>query len=222
MLCLSMKRPGPEWMRELLEHAGIRLNPTQLDQLWRYHTLLRARNKDRDLTRIVDFQQMVVKHYVDCMYVGKLMKLPSPLLDVGSGAGFPGIPIKIRYPHLQVTLAEPRPRRVEFLREAVEALGLQRTDVFEHKVVSRSFTTPMAGVITRALETMDKTILRTSGCTPAGSKLIFMKGPSAQPELDEAMKRFGSQLRVVQDEHYRLPGTPHQRRLIVLERVASG
>jgi len=214
-----MKRPGPEWMRELLERADIRLNPTQLDQLWRYHTLLRSRNKDRDLTRIVDFQQMVVKHYIDCMYVGKLTQLPSPLLDVGTGAGFPGIPIKIRYPHLHVILAEPRPRRVEFLREAVEALGLQRTDVFEHKVVSRSFTTPVAGVITRALETMDKTILRTSGCTPPGSRLIFMKGPSAQPELDEAMRRFGSQLEIVQDEHYRLPNMLEQkRRLIVLKK----
>jgi 16S rRNA (guanine527-N7)-methyltransferase len=215
-----MKRPGPDWMREILERADIRLNPQQLDQLWRYHTLLRARNKDRDLTRIVDFQQMVMKHYVDCMLVGKLVQLPSPLLDVGTGAGFPGIPLKIRYPHLAITLAEPRPRRVEFLHEAIEALGLQRVEVFDHKVVSRSFGKPMAGVITRALETIDKTLLRTSACTPVGCKLFFMKGPSAQPELDEAMRRFANQFRIAQDEHYRLPGTPHERRLIVLERTA--
>src|SRR5688500_9185945 len=119
-------KPAPSLQRmgDMLARSGLKLNKEQLDQLWRYHNLIRNRNQDRDLTRIVEFEQMVVKHYVDCMIVGKFVTLPTPLLDIGTGAGFPGIPLKIRYPHLKITLAEPRPRRVEFLKEAVQKLGL--------------------------------------------------------------------------------------------------
>ena len=173
--------PSIQQMAKMLERSQIKLNQQQLDQLWRYHNLIRRRNQDRELTRIIGFEPMVIKHYVDCMIIGKFFNLPSPLVDVGTGAGFPGIPLKIRYPHLKMVLAEPRPKRVAFLREAIAELGLKNVEVFEHKVSSRSFTQPMKGVITRAVETMDKTILRTSGCLEPGGYLVFMKGPGVDP-----------------------------------------
>ena len=206
-------------MRALLERAGIQLKPNQLDQLWRFHRLLRERNSDRDLTRLIEFETVVIKHYVDSLYVGKLLRLPSPLVDIGTGAGFPGIPLKIRYPELELTLAEMRPRRIAFLEEAIALLGLRKVKTFEHRVVSRSFTEPMAGVITRAVEPISKTLLRTGGCTRAGSQLIFMKGPGAEEELQQALKDFGRDYRVIRDQPYTLPHTPHERRLLVLERL---
>jgi 16S rRNA (guanine527-N7)-methyltransferase len=77
---------------------------------------------------------MVVKHYVDSMIVADLCEIPSPLVDVGTGAGLPGIPLKIRLPKLKLVLAEPRPKRVEFLHEAVSELRLEGVGVFPHKV----------------------------------------------------------------------------------------
>jgi 16S rRNA (guanine(527)-N(7))-methyltransferase RsmG len=206
-------------MKALMEPAGIRLNEKQWEQLWRYHNLLRDRNQDRDLTRIIGFESMVVKHYVDSMIVGKLFPLPSPLLDVGTGAGFPGIPLKIRYPHIKLTLAEPRPRRVQFLKDAIRVCKLDKIDVFDHKVVSQSFTRPVAGVITRAVEEIEKTLLRTSGCISTGGLVIFMKGPNAEPEIREADKRLGRQFKIIFDEAYQLPDSTHDRRLIVYERT---
>jgi len=203
----------------MLKQSGISLNQQQLHQLWAYHNLLRSRNQDRDLTRIIGFESMVVKHYVDSMIVGKFVSLPSPLLDLGSGAGFPGIPLKIRYPHLRFTLAEPRPRRAAFLKEAVALLHLKNVDVFEHKVVSRSFRQPVKAVITRAVEDIEKTILRTSACITTGGLLIFMKGPSVDPEIEVALKRFRNAYRLTINERYHLPGTHHLRRLVVLERT---
>jgi len=211
--------PSPDRLRGLLAGAGIRLPAPALDRLWRYHTLLRSRNDDRDLTRIVGFEPMVVKHYLDCLIVGDLFALPSPLLDIGTGAGFPGIPLAIRYPKLHITLAEPRPRRVAFLEEARRTLQLRNTEVFEHKVSSRSFRRPVAGVITRALEHMEKTLARTSGCTTVGARYIFMKGPNADDDLRDVRQRYGTELRLVLDRSYTLPRTPHQRRLIVFERL---
>ncbi len=206
-------------MCELLVRSGVELGAAGLKQLWRFHQLLRERNEDRDLTRLIEFESVVVKHYVDSLYVGKLMQLPSPLVDVGTGAGFPGIPLKIGYPEVELTLAEMRPRRVVFLNDAIRILGLQRAKTFDHRVSSRSFTEPMRGVITRAVEPITKTLLRTSGATDTGSQIIFMKGPGVDEELREAVREFKRDYRLLRDEPYTLPHTPHARRLVVFERL---
>lgn len=162
---------------------------------------------------------MVIKHYVDSMIVGDFVRLPSPLIDIGTGAGFPGIPLKIRYPNLHIVFAEPRPRRVDFLKEASKLLGFRNVEFFDHKVVSQSFQKPMAGVITRAVEVIEKTLLRSSGCLTKGGKAIFLKGPNCDEEIREALKRCGKTHRLVSDESYVLPHTPHQRRLVVFQRI---
>ena len=208
-------------MRELLTRAGIALSREQLERLWQFDQLLRRRNQDRDLTRLIEFESVVVKHYIDSIFVGQLMELPSPLVDVGTGAGFPGIPLKIRYPHLDLTLAEQRPRRISFLQEAIATLGLEHVRTFKQRVVSRSFTTPMRGVITRAVEPIAKTLLRTSGCTRTGSQVIFMKGPGVDAELKEARREFRADYRVTLDRAYSLPHTPFERRLVVFERLTD-
>lgn len=164
---------------------------------------------------------MVIKHYVDCMIIGKFLSLPSPLLDIGTGAGFPGIPLKIRYPHLKMILAEPRPKRIHFLKEAIRETGLQKVEVFEHKVVSASFHQPVRAVITRAVEVIEKTALRTSACLDKGGLLIFMKGPAVEPEITAMLDRFGDKYRLAADEEYTLPHTHHERRLVVFERTAE-
>ena len=212
--------PSPESMDKMLRAAQIQLNPNQLDRLWKYHQLIRKRNEDRELTRIVGFEPMVLKHYIDCMIVAQHWKIPSPVVDVGSGAGFPGIPLKILLPSLKMILAEPRPKRIDFLNEVISALGLKDIEVFEHKVVSRSFTTPVKAVITRAVETMDKTALRTSASLEMHGQLIFMKGPNADDEIKEMEKRFKNQFKMLLDKPYTLPHSPHERRLVVFEKTA--
>ena len=206
-------------MDTLLKRSGITLAPDALERLWAYHNLIRLDNHDRDLTRITGFEPMVIKHYADCLWIHKLVELPKKLIDIGTGAGFPGIPLKIAQPDLEITLAEPRPRRVVFLRMAIEKLGLKNCSVFEHRVVSESFKTPVEGVITRALETMDKTFLRTQGCTQPGTKIIFMKGPNADDEIRDVKKRFGKYLNLIQDQKFTLPHTSNHRRVVVWERT---
>lgn len=205
-------------MGKMLADGGVRLDRKQIDLLWKFHSLLRARNEDRDLTRIIGFENSVIKHYLDSLIVGNMVRLPSPLLDIGTGAGFPGIPLKIRYPDIEFVLAEPRPRRVEFLKEVIRTLGLKKIRVFDHRVVSASFGEPVKGVITRALETMDKTVQRTTAALAQGGQLIFMKGPGAEEELRDTLRRFRGTVHVKFDQEYRLGKTPNQRRLIVLER----
>ncbi|MBY0370161.1 16S rRNA (guanine(527)-N(7))-methyltransferase RsmG [bacterium] len=208
-------------MDALLRKSGIRLSEGPLKQLWRYHNLLRQRNVGNELTRLIGFETIVVKHYVDCLIVGNFIRLPSPLVDVGTGPGFPGVPLKIRYPNIEMILAEPRPKRVDFLHEVIREVGLQKTTVFEHRVVSQSFSQPVQGVITRAVEVMDKTLLRTSGSLVVGGQAIFMKGPNCDEEIRTVQERFGEHFELTLDQAYTLPDTTHHRRLVVWTKTSQ-
>ena len=104
-------KPGPETLHAILRRCGIPLEPAQLDSLWRYHRMLRAANERLNLTRIHNFENMVLKHYVDSLLVLRFEELPSPWIDMGSGPGLPGIPLAIVRPELEVILAEPRGAR---------------------------------------------------------------------------------------------------------------
>lgn len=205
-------------MRELLERSGIRLRPGQLAALWEFHRLLRARNAADDLTRLVGFESIVVKHYVDSMIVGSMIRIPSPLLDLGTGAGFPGIPLKIRYPGIRLVLVDTHARRAAFLRDACDLLQLRDVTVVKLKATRESLREPVAGVITRAFERIAATVDRTAGCLGSGGQLIFLKGPSVDEELEEALDLQGDQVTLERDEAYTLPHTTHRRRLIVLRR----
>lgn len=216
-----MPLPSIALLARMLEQSGIRLNRGQLAQLWAYHSLLRKRNQDRDLTRIIGFESMVFKHYVDSMIVGDFVRLPSPLLDVGTGAGFPGIPLKIRYPNLHLILAEPRPRRIAFLQEAIELLKFKNVRIFEHKVISESFKDQVDGVITRAVEEIDKTLSRSTACLKTGGQAIFLKGPQCDNEIDVARQRFRHTHTLRLNHSYTLPHTPYKRRLVVFERTTK-
>jgi len=213
-------KPSLRAMARLFERSGLRLEEEQISLLWRYHRLIHERNEALDLTRIRNFENMVVKHYVDSVIVPNLMELPSPLLDIGSGAGLPGIPIKIVRPRIKIILAEGRARRAGFLRETCKTLGLKGIDVFPHKV-GPGFTVPVSGVITRALEKMELTLRRAEWFLPSGGLVVFMKGPHCDEELAEALSRRGDDFRLVQDKPYTLAGTPHRRRLVVFEKKGA-
>ena len=116
------------------EDCGIALDHSQLDQLWSYHQFLRAANVRLNLTRIHNFENMVLKHYVDSLLVLRFLELPSPLIDMGSGPGLPGIPLKIARPETRMILAEPRGARAEFLAEVCTRLGLEDIEVYAHKL----------------------------------------------------------------------------------------
>src|ERR1700730_7454089 len=107
--------PGRSSLEAIIKGCGIVLSWAQFDSLLAYHRMLRAANTELNLTRIHNFENMVLKHYVDSLLVLKFEALPSPLMDMGSGPGLPGIPLKIARPELEMILAEPRGARADFL-----------------------------------------------------------------------------------------------------------
>lgn len=202
----------------LIERCGLHLTSVQYGQLWKYHGMLRAANVELNLTRIHNFENMVLKHYVDSLLVLKFFEPSSALLDMGSGPGLPGVPLKIARPGLEMILAEPRGVRVEFLNAVVGTLGLEGVEVFGGKITPR-FTRAVAGVITRAVASIPETLDRVVNCLGPGGRMIFMKGPDCEGEIAEAADAHAGLFRLVADHAYAIPGTSHARRLVVYERL---
>ncbi len=212
--------PSRETMQRLFARSGLRLSDAQLQQFWRFHELLRQRKDEIDLTRLHNFESMVLKLYVDSALVATLVDLPTPLLDLGSGAGFPGIPLKIVRPDIHLVLAESKPARIEFLQEAVQHLGLQNVAIVPHRI-GRKFDGRVAGVITRAVETMQDTLSHVAPWLPLGARVLFMKGPDCEDEVEAVKSAFGAQYRISLDRPYSIPQTSHLRRLVIVERIAA-
>jgi 16S rRNA (guanine527-N7)-methyltransferase len=214
----NKKSPELRDMDRILKECGIELTAGQLSLLWQYHIILRQANAELNLTRIHRFENMVIKLYADSILPGQIADLPSPLLDLGTGPGMPGIPLKIAFPDLKIVLAETRQNRVLFLEKTISALGLSGISVHGH-AITPLFENSFAGVITRAVENIGKTLDRINGCLEKGGLAIFMKGPKCQDEIAAAEKNYKNSFKLVQDTAYTIGETPNKRRLVIFERL---
>jgi len=189
----------------------------QIRQFAKFWAYLMEVNTKVNMTRIHRLEDAAVKHFIDCAIVKKFIpKLPSPLLDLGTGPGFPGVPLKIISPETRIILAEGVQSRVNFLKEVRVLLGYEGKglDIIGRNI-DTTFQYQVEGAITRAVELMEKTLESVKFAVRVGGQVIFMKGPDVEEELKAAKKKMGSLFELTQDMKYSLPKTQHYRRLIV-------
>ena len=122
----------PSLLRLGTEKIGISLHDEQVEQFMAYLEQLQVWNRSFNLTGITSGKEIVIKHFIDslCALPAIKMKVESALLDIGTGAGFPGLPLKIVRPDIDLSLVEPSPKKCSFLRFILGLLRLEKVTIF--------------------------------------------------------------------------------------------
>lgn len=189
-------------------------------QLTRFYQLLLHNQGENNFTRLLTLRDVGIKHFIDSLMVTRLVDLPFPLLDMGTGPGFPGIPLKIHYPEGKIILAEGVQRRVDFLKYVRSELALKNLDIIGRNI-NAEFVYPVQGVITRAVEDARNTLGNVISCVQTGGHVYLMKGPNCEPEIQMALDAWGEYYSFEKNIAYQLPDTPHERRLLVFKKIKT-
>jgi 16S rRNA (guanine527-N7)-methyltransferase len=173
---------------------GLTFTEHQLTQFSLYHQHLTAWNEKINLTAITDAKEIAIKHILDSLAGSKVLRPGIPqasLLDIGSGAGFPGLPLKILYPDLGVTLLEPNQKKTAFLRHIIGLLNLRNTQVISSTVESFSRQveqqTKFLYVVTRALNVISN-LSRLRPLVADNGMVILYRSQTVHSEIQGWMK----------------------------------
>ena len=203
---------------------GLELPETAAPAFHSYYRFLEEKGKVMNLTAITGEENVYTLHFLDCLSVavGREMDGRSAI-DIGSGAGFPGLPLKIAVPGLQLTLLDAQKKRVGFLRELCQQLGLEDVKCIHARAEEAAFDNEMREsydyVLSRAVARLN---LLCELCLPfvrIGGTFIAMKGTDSDEELREAqtaIRTLGGCLEEIKD--YTVPGTDVRHRLTVIRK----
>jgi len=197
----------------LLE-LGFPLSAQQQALLLQYLVLMEKWNKVYNLTAVRDLTKMVGAHLLDSLSVVPLISGEN-VLDVGSGAGLPGVPIAVARPNWAVTLVDSSHKKAAFLRQAVADLGLKNADVVCERVESWAAPKDFGVIISRAFSDLGEFVSLTGRLLAPGGVLAAMKGLYPFEELE----RLPSGFRLKEVRVLKVPGLEAERHLVLIERA---
>ena len=207
---------------------NIHLSARQITALSTYEKELLEWNQKFNLTAIRDTESIRTKHFLDsfsCVLAWKTAP-PSQLIDVGTGAGFPGIPLKILYPNLKLTLVESVGKKAMFCQHIVSVLGLEQVDVIQSRAEdlgqNMQHREQYDWAVARAVANLNVLSEYLIPLVRVGGAILAQKGESGPAEAqsaEEAMKLLGGKLKQLIPVN--LPGVADDRYLVVVEKVAA-
>lgn len=196
-----------------IAEAGLPIDAQKQQKLLAYLMLMQKWNKVHNLTAVRDADEMVVLHLLDSLVVLPFID-GKALLDVGSGAGLPGIPLAICLPELKVTVIDSNNKKVSFMRQAKAELGIENLEVLGGRVEEIAPNRKFDMVISRAFSDLDLFISLTHQLCDAQGKWLAMKGVYPEAELAELEKNTG--ITASKIEELKVPGLAAQRHLVFL------
>ena len=219
-------------MEKLVQDASalfnVHLTRRQVAAFVKYEKELLDWNSKFNLTAIRDSESIRTKHFLDSLScaLAWISNPPSRLIDVGTGAGFPGIPLKILYPNLKLTLAESVGKKVTFCKHIVGLLGMEHVDVIQARAEElgqdSNHREKYDYAVARAVANLNVLSEYLSPLVKIGGTMLAQKGESGPAEAqsaENAMKLLGGKLKQLIPVH--LPGIVEDRYLILVDKVAA-
>lgn len=202
-----------------LKKLNITLSTYQLDKLEKFYKLLVEWNQKINLTRIIEKEDVYLKHFYDSLTINKVINLNEveTLCDVGTGAGFPGIVLKIFYPHLKITLVDSLQKRVNYLNEVIKELDLK--DIKAIHVRGENLKEKYDVVTARAVANIEKLTTYTMHLLNKNGVLIALKGNIDEELNDEVKNRLSKKYKIVKIEKFILPIENSNRSIVVMKNM---
>jgi 16S rRNA (guanine527-N7)-methyltransferase len=213
---------------EVKNLLGITLTPRQLTAFERYQQELLDWNTRFNLTAIREAEGIRVKHFLDSLSCLLVMRESPPgrIIDIGTGAGFPGIPLKILLPNASVTLVDSVGKKIEFCRHMIQVLGLEGISAIQGRAEElgqqREHRENYDWAVARAVSNMPTLVEYLVPLVKRGGAVIMQKGETAPAEAhgsEQAIRMVGGHLR--QLHRVEIPGVAEERYLVVVDKIAA-
>ena len=208
------------------KQIDIEFNDKQLNQFYDYMNLLLDWNEKINLTAITEPEEVVLKHFIDSLTINKYIENNKTIADVGTGAGFPGIPLKIYRPDLNVVLVDSLNKRINFLNEVICKLDLKMISAIHSRIEDfgkdKKHRENYDYVTARAVANLTTLSEYLIPISKINGKCICMKGDEIEEELDNskaAINILGGKIDKV--DYFELPNSDISRNVIIIEKIKN-
>ncbi len=216
-----------EFVKEIilkLKEINININEKIADKFYKYTNMLLEWNEKINLTAITEISDIILKHYIDSLTINKYIKEQNTIIDIGTGAGFPGIPLKIVNPNNKFILVDSLNKRINFLKEVEKELNLQDIEMIHSRVEDlakiKEYREKIDLAVSRAVANLSTLLEYMLPFVKENGLCICMKGPNITQEVEDSKKAIeilGGKIEKI--EKINLPGSEIERNIILIRKI---